>query len=604
MRNEIGNLLMTLRKENKYTQNQLCKGLYSVSSYAKIESGESVPGYFELDYLFGRLGKSTERLEYVLPLEIYELYELQYFVQRAICHREFEKAENLLDQYEKHKLAQKPIHRQYICQMRAQILWFLYVEGRSDDIERILRLLHEAIIQTMDAENQVTTGDALSAEELKLILFRWEVSQKSANVRKEKELMEILRHIRHHIYDEEELVKVYPYAVMLLVEQGKVEEYASYCYHTRTAIEVLRNTGRIHGMIELIDAYIYLLKISETGKNEDIKNWESQRKSLCQVLEEADIHLSNYRLFRTWNRDFRLDYELIRQERLAGGMVQAELAEGICEPETLSRIEQGKRKPNSKNMNSMLKKLHRDRMRISMMLVTEQYRILELEAKISDYTAKEAYKKAYELIEELEKCLDMNSKRNQQYIGRKKLMSMHYLGKIDDENYRIQLEKMLLLTLAEKNDILESNLTETEYVLLNLIACLYEKNTKVEIAFRIWGKLIEGFENSRVHHVFQIKMWELMIANYSGTLEEYGFVNEAMSFCPKWAETILSAGKGMQLGRLASTEACIFEKQNDERYIAKFRQTLDLFKLMKNTYRYKCNWEYLEEKGILEKIFS
>lgn len=597
MRNEIGNLLMTLRKENKYTQNQLCKGLYSVSSYAKIESGESVPGYFELDYLFGRLGKSTERLEYVLPLEIYELYELQYFVQRAICHREFEKAEKLLVKYEKHKLAQKPIHRQYVCQMRAQILWFLYVEGRGDDIESILRLLHEAIIQTMDAENQVTTGDALSAEELKLILFRWEISQKSANVRKGKELMEILRYIRHHTYEEEELVKVYPYAVMLLVEQGKAQEYASYSYHTRSAIEVLRNTGRIHGMIELIDAYIYLLKMGATGKSEDIKDLESQRQSLCQVLEEADIHLSNYRLFRTWNRDFRLDYELIRQERLAGGMVQVELAEGICEPETLSRIERGKRKPNSKNMNAMLKKLHRDRMRVSMMLVTEQYRVLEVETKISDYTAKEEYKKAYELIEELENCLDMNSKRNQQYIGRKKLMSMHYLGKIDDENYRIQLEKMLLLTLDEKNDILESNLTETEYVLLNLIACLYEKNTKVEIAFRIWEKLIEGFENSRVHHVFQIKMWELMIANYSGTLEEHGFVNEAMSFCPKWAETILSAGKGMQLGRLASTEACIFEKQNDERYIVKFRQTLDLFKLMKNPYRYKC-------KGILEKIFS
>ena len=81
MEKGIGELLTKLRKEAGYTQSQLCKGLYSLSTYARIETDQSEPGYFELDRLFERMGKSTDRIEYILPLDVYELYELQYYVK-------------------------------------------------------------------------------------------------------------------------------------------------------------------------------------------------------------------------------------------------------------------------------------------------------------------------------------------------------------------------------------------------------------------------------------------------------------------------------------------------------------------------------------------
>lgn len=115
MEKGIGELLTKLRKKAGYTQSQLCKGLYSLSTYARIETDQSEPGYFELDRLFERMGKSTDRIEYILPLDVYELYELQYYVQRAICHRDMGEAEKMLHQYEKKKQAKQPLHRQYIC---------------------------------------------------------------------------------------------------------------------------------------------------------------------------------------------------------------------------------------------------------------------------------------------------------------------------------------------------------------------------------------------------------------------------------------------------------------------------------------------------------
>lgn len=218
MEKGIGELLTKLRKEAGYTQSQLCKGLYSLSTYARIETDQSEPGYFELDRLFERMGKSTDRIEYILPLDVYELYELQYYVQRAICHRDMGEAEKVLYQYEKKKQAKQPLHRQYICQETAQLLWLKAVSEenagrqiRADIIEEILRLIEEAIVQTMDSETCLKDGSALSAEELRFLLFRWEVSRKSPYARGEEELEEVIQYLKQNSFEETELAKVYPY---------------------------------------------------------------------------------------------------------------------------------------------------------------------------------------------------------------------------------------------------------------------------------------------------------------------------------------------------------------------------------------------------------
>ncbi len=609
MEKGIGELLTKLRKEAGYTQSQLCKGLYSLSTYARIETDQSEPGYFELDRLFERMGKSTDRIEYILPLDVYELYELQYYVQRAICHRDMGEAEKVLYQYGKKKQAKQSLHRQYICQETAQLLWLKAVSEenagrqiRADIIEEILRLIEEAIVQTMDSETCLKDGGALSAEELRLLLFRWEVSRKSPYARGEEELEEVIQYLKQNSFEETELAKVYPYAVLLFVEQKKeIGDYDRCCYLLRTALEVLRNTGRVLYMAEILNAYAEVLKRG----NEDvqkIQELESQNRSLLALEEEADIHLQNYRLFHNWNRSFELDYELIRQERIAGGYVQAELAEGICEPETLSRIESGKRKPNRRNMEAMMEKMQRERKRVSMKIAVEQYHTLELERKITVCNGQKEYEKASELIEELENRIDMSKNRNKQYVGMKKLICLNHFRKIDVDEYILQLNNLLALTLTDREHIFEHCLTETEKVILNLLACAYEKKQEVDKAFLIWEELIRKCEGKRVHPVFNIRSWELMTGNYVGVMETYGILDEAVELCPIWAEKVLSVGKGGQIGRMLSIKACVLEKQNDERCIERFHQALDILKLMKNTYRYNCNREYLKEKGILEKV--
>ena len=138
----------------------------------------------------GRLGKSVERLTYILPMDVYKIYELRQEVQQKICQRKWEEAEQYLDEYEKNKRAKEPLHRQFIEQERAQIAWL-----RGESVELVCEHLETAILQTMpEAENQRKTG-VLSAEEYKLLLFRWEVCQETEQKRAKDEIKALVEEI-------------------------------------------------------------------------------------------------------------------------------------------------------------------------------------------------------------------------------------------------------------------------------------------------------------------------------------------------------------------------------------------------------------------------
>ena len=78
---KIGEIIFRLREEAGLSQGQLCHGLCSVPQMARMEQDQVTMDYFLLDRFFGRLGKSTERMEYVLTAEAYEIYELQFLIQ-------------------------------------------------------------------------------------------------------------------------------------------------------------------------------------------------------------------------------------------------------------------------------------------------------------------------------------------------------------------------------------------------------------------------------------------------------------------------------------------------------------------------------------------
>lgn len=118
----IGQLLWKLREKEGIRQKQLCLGISSVSKYARIEADQQEIDFFLIDRIMGRLGKSVERLTYILPRDIYDIYELRQEIQQKICQKKWEEAKQCLLEYEKNKRAKEPLHQQFIEQEYAQIL--------------------------------------------------------------------------------------------------------------------------------------------------------------------------------------------------------------------------------------------------------------------------------------------------------------------------------------------------------------------------------------------------------------------------------------------------------------------------------------------------
>lgn len=219
----IGQLLWKLREKEGIRQKQLCLGISSVSKYARIEADQQEIDFFLIDRIMGRLGKSVERLTYILPRDIYNIYELRQEIQQKICQKKWEEAKQCLLEYEKNKRAKEPLHQQFIEQEYAQIAWL-----RGKSVETVCEHLEKAIVQTMpEAEIQRKTG-ILSAEEYKLLLFRWEVCFGTDRERGEKELQELVEEIFQKNFERTERVKVIPYAALLIektARDGKADTY-------------------------------------------------------------------------------------------------------------------------------------------------------------------------------------------------------------------------------------------------------------------------------------------------------------------------------------------------------------------------------------------
>lgn len=606
MSEHIGEMIMMLREEKGYTQGQLCKKICSVAELANIERGQREPGHFLLDRLFERLGKATDRLEYVLSKEIYQLYELQFQIQREILYGRFADAGRLLEQYASQKTTYSSLHRQFLAKARAQIAW-----RKGETKEKVLAYLEEAISQTMDRDPILGEHAALSGEELKLLLFRWEVSQGTETERGYKELWKLTECVERVCSDEEELAKVYPYAILLFGTYARKEGSVGngiLLAMTEKAFKLLRESGQILFVPEILKQYVELLKDSEDGKGSArITELTQMRETLLAVEKEFGVDFEKFPMFSYLNRVFELDYDVIRRSRMASHLSQERLCEDICTQETLSRIESAKRAPSSRNMRLLLKKMKRDRERVGMNLVTEKYELLALEKKIAAAEHRHRVELAKAYRQEIQKNLDLSAVSNRQHFLSEKVRQELRDGLYSREEGIGKLYEILQLTLkCEYQNIYEYSLTDRESNILNLIAISYCEMGKKENGIEIWRKILENYEKKAVDKMFFFRRWELVSGNLCGNLQEMGKIEEPIQLCRKRIQYALHAGRGQEIGRSLIIIACVLLENNleekKEEYLSNFFRGLNLYKLTKYEYRYHCVVEYLKERGILSDI--
>lgn len=591
----IGQLLWNLREKEGVCQTQLCKGLCSHAKYVRIEYDQQEIDFFLIDRLMGRLGKSVERLTYVLPIEVYEIYELRQEIQQNICLGKWEEAEQCLEEYQKNRKAEEPLHQQFIEQEYAQIAWL-----RGESAETVCEHLEKAIAQTMpEAETQRKTG-ILSVEEYKLLLFRWEVCFGTERERGEKELQELTEEIFQKNFERTERVKVIPYAALLKAKtsrDGKQDTYLKMI--TETALENLREEGKLLYMPEILEQSAQILE-KENRDVEFIHLLRQERVSILELESDYGVSFENYRLFDHVVRNFEIDAELIRRTRNAAKLTQEKLSEDICAQETLARIENGNQKPRSGNLRQMMEKMGRSGNRIETGIQVEEYETLELKIELSKFIHRREYENAEKIIGEMEKILDCNIPQNKQYLETERI-KVKYQKKTENTGEIIQQLKELLMMSLNICDGKEPEyvLTPEEISILTEMAFVYWMDEKYQMALEIYRFIEKQYDNSRVKPVFHMLDWAMNTGNYAQALEELGDKQEAVRISEKEIEQTLYAGKGCSTPKPLIILACIKEQNGQEICKKYFKQDLDVLKLYKMDFDYEMVKKYVEERGIL-----
>ena len=119
--------------------------------------------------------------------------------------------------------------------------------------------------------------------------------------------------------------------------------------------------------------------------------------------------------------------EYIKQRRLDLGLTQEQLCEGICEPMTLSRLENGKQTPSRNRINALLQRLGLPDDRYFALLSKNELEMEALQKEIVACNVTEKVSEGFEKLAQFEKLSDLDDPIAQQFI----LRSREVLGCLD-----------------------------------------------------------------------------------------------------------------------------------------------------------------------------
>lgn len=161
----VGNALYYYRNVNELMQTELCEGICSVTTLSRIEKGGREADSLMSELLLNRLGKSSNRYEFILNEEDYLLFETRFLIEDSIKNKNIEKAELFLEKYARIMPMDEIVHQQFL------LLHRMYVAMLKDEPEeKIKEGLYQAINMTRpDYKDKEKKNILFSAIEIRIL---------------------------------------------------------------------------------------------------------------------------------------------------------------------------------------------------------------------------------------------------------------------------------------------------------------------------------------------------------------------------------------------------------------------------------------------------
>lgn len=250
--------------------------------------------------------------------------------------------------------------------------------------------------------------------------------------------------------------------------------------------------------------------------------------------------------------------EYVKQRRLDLGLTQEQLCDGICEPMTLSRLENGKQTPSRNRINALLQRLGLPDDRYFALLSKNELEMEALKKEIVACNVTEKVPEGFEKLAQFEKLADPDDQISQQFA----LCSRVLLGRLDGRYTPLEQIDLLMqairLTVPRFDlESIESFLyTKDEITIINQIGLAYSSDAgQNKKAAEIYYQLLKYVRKHFKETITSIGMLPLVLYNYARVLDLCGRYEEGAALAKEGREACIQYGHYQELPRCLEIEA-------------------------------------------------
>ena len=539
MSESLGRILQKLRREQGLSQKELCRGLCSIPTLSRIESGEREPDQMLFDSLISRLGKDSTKWELILKESDKKLLQKRSYIEYLIQAEEWEELKEKLEDYKEFGGLVKNLQEQYICLVQA----ILYKQERKyeDALQSCYEGLEKTKLQIDDKQFRIR--ERVSRNELRLLCCIGEVLyfKEESEEKGYKYWKELLEYIERFCTDEQYQLRFYIQGQYYLARiEFEQQRFTDSIFHWNNGIRKIQEKRTIY----YLDCFLMLLKDLKSVDNKMIEyiseeDIEILLKTLSEWKEENKRLNNKEKYIRPKNNIYSIN-EVIKNTRYMLGkkqeeMIEGEKGRGISSQSSISEIENGKRNTRKETYEYYVEKLGLQEKGDSFQLSIEgeDFEIQELRWEIDFCIFVHDIGKAKQLLEQLKEKIDLSQVCNEQYIRKIELFIKNEKGKMDCEQWRKEIIDILSLTIPDINKIEEMAFFSREEVFLIMnFGCMYHENQKYDKALKYYERLEKYFDT--YYPTSSLNIYKTILYNLSqvyGLLGQYKKSVEKSKLC-------------------------------------------------------------------------
>lgn len=490
----MGRFIGQLRVHEGITLQQLARGLCTVSYLNRVENGEREVGKQLTDAFFQRLGKPVELFERILDWDEFQQWKQRQEILTHLNSGDVAKTRACMETYR--EISSGVLDEQFLA-----IVEINCCALEDADANQLLEMVKSALQLTQPDFGTAPVDSLLFSQNEGRLFFAYlqlrERLEGYAAVAGDYHAL--LQYFKHPRYESRERVYLYPYVAVRVIEnEFREKRYSDALTICQEALDELTIERRLFAYDQLLE---WKQKLHDVMENPDqtpgkllthLKNILSYAPKPLELLvpceERGNVYCFN---------------DVIRTRRRLLGLSQEELAEGICQPVTISRIENHSGKVQRKNRRALLQRVNMSGERYDYEIITDSYEDYLLRSELDRSVAREDWNTAQSMVSELSKRTS-DTPTNRQYFLRNKAYIKTALPdghpeKLATEDRAQYFRNAINLSLPLDFDSIatwpECVLSINEIMALLPLANCYEKTNQKEKSLSILSFLKNSLKN-------------------------------------------------------------------------------------------------------------